>query len=209
MVNAISFGVFLRLAPSTRAIILSRKLSPGCWVTNTLIVSESTFVPPVTELLSPPASRMTGADSPVMALSSIEASPSIISPSAGIVSPASQTKTSPFFSFELLTVWSSAPATNFAGVSSRVLRRLSACAFPRASAIASAKLAKSNVRNKITNTNRLYPNEPYCSVPIERRVTTSIMRVTISTVNIIGFITIVRGFNFTNDCFMLSIICSF
>ena len=42
--------------------------------------------------VSPPASRITGADSPVMALSSMEASPSTISPSAGIVSPASQIK---------------------------------------------------------------------------------------------------------------------
>ena len=87
IVNAISFGVFFRVAPSTNAIILSRKLSPCCWVTNTFILSESTFVPPVTELLSPPASRITGADSPVMALSSMEASPSTISPSAGIVCP--------------------------------------------------------------------------------------------------------------------------
>ena len=35
IVKAISFGVFLRDAPSTRAIILSKKLSPGCVVTNT------------------------------------------------------------------------------------------------------------------------------------------------------------------------------
>ncbi|MEY4538614.1 MAG: hypothetical protein RLZZ306_371, partial [Bacteroidota bacterium] len=62
------------------------------------ILSDNTFVPPVTELLSPPDSRITGADSPVMALSSMVAKPSIISPSVGIVSPASQTKTSPFLS---------------------------------------------------------------------------------------------------------------
>lgn len=79
IVKAISFGVFLRDAPSTRAIILSKKLSPGCVVTNTLIWSDKTFVPPVTELLSPPASRITGALSPVMALSSIDARPSMIS----------------------------------------------------------------------------------------------------------------------------------
>ena len=30
-----------------------------------------------------------------------------------------------------------------------------------------------------------------------------------STVNIIGFLIITRGFNFTNDCFMLSMTCSF
>jgi len=84
IVNAISLGVFWRLAPSTKAIILSKKLSPGCVVTTTFILSLNTFVPPVTEDLSPPASRITGALSPVMALSSMVASPSIISPSVGI-----------------------------------------------------------------------------------------------------------------------------
>ena len=96
MVSAISLGVFLRDAPSTNAIILSRKLSPGCVLTLTVILSDNTFVPPVTEDLSPPASLITGALSPVMALSSIEARPSTISPSAGIISPASQIKKSPF-----------------------------------------------------------------------------------------------------------------
>ncbi len=84
MVRAISFGVFCRLAPSTRPIIRSRKLCPGSAVTRTLIRSERTRVPPVTALRSPPASRMTGADSPVMADSSTVAAPSTISPSAGI-----------------------------------------------------------------------------------------------------------------------------
>ena len=42
-----------------------------------------TFVPPVTALRSPPLSRMTGALSPVMALSSTEAMPSMASPSPG------------------------------------------------------------------------------------------------------------------------------
>ena len=126
IVNAISLGVFCREAPSTKAIILSRKDSPGCVVTFTRIRSESTFVPPVTELLSPPASRITGALSPVIALSSMEANPSIISPSAGIISPASHSKTSPFFNWELLTTFIKLFKTNLAGVSSRVFRKLSA-----------------------------------------------------------------------------------
>ena len=75
MVNAISLGVFWREAPSTKAIILSKKLSPGSVVTRTLIWSESTLVPPVTEDLSPPLSRITGALSPVMADSSMVAIP--------------------------------------------------------------------------------------------------------------------------------------
>ena len=57
--------------------------------------SESTRVPPVTALRSPPDSRMTGADSPVIADSSTEAMPSITVPSPGMSSPASTTTTSP------------------------------------------------------------------------------------------------------------------
>jgi hypothetical protein len=46
--SAISFGVFCRAAPSTRAIIRSRKLSPGLVVIRTTMRSDSTVVPPVT-----------------------------------------------------------------------------------------------------------------------------------------------------------------
>ena len=56
-----------------------------------MIWSDSTLVPPVTADRSPPDSRMTGADSPVMADSSTEATPSTTSPSPGITSPASTT----------------------------------------------------------------------------------------------------------------------
>ena len=77
MLSAISFGVFWRLAPSTSAIIRSRKLSPGFGVTRTTISSDSTRVPPVTAERSPPDSRITGADSPVIADSSTLAMPSI------------------------------------------------------------------------------------------------------------------------------------
>ena len=52
-------------------------------------------MPPVTALRSPPDSRTTGADSPVIADSSTEAMPSITVPSPGIVSPASTMTTSP------------------------------------------------------------------------------------------------------------------
>ena len=52
-------------------------------------------MPPVTPERSPPASRITGADSPVMADSSIEATPSMISPSLGITSPATTSTRSP------------------------------------------------------------------------------------------------------------------
>ena len=100
MPRAISFGVLRRSAPSTRAIIRSRNDLPGSWVISTTIRSESTLVPPVTALRSPPASRITGADSPVIADSSTEAMPSITVPSPGIASPASTTTTSPRTSSE-------------------------------------------------------------------------------------------------------------
>jgi hypothetical protein len=64
-------------------------------VIRTTIRSDSTFVPPVTALRSPPASRMTGADSPVMADSSTLAMPSMTSPSPGMIWPASTTTMSP------------------------------------------------------------------------------------------------------------------
>ena len=53
------------------------------------------MVPPVTAERSPPDSRMTGADSPVMADSFTEATPSMTSPSPGRVSPASTSTTMP------------------------------------------------------------------------------------------------------------------
>ncbi len=60
-----------------------------------MISSDSTRVPPVTAERSPPDSRITGADSPVIADSSTEAIPSITVPSPGISSPALTTTTSP------------------------------------------------------------------------------------------------------------------
>ena len=147
--SAISLGVRLRAAPSTIAIILSRKLSPSSCVTRTTSQSERTVVPPVTALRSPPASRITGADSPVIADSSTEAAPSITSPSAGTCSPARTMKMSPFLSMaEAISVpdaWSSAFESKCAVTSRRAALSESAWALPRPSAIASAKFAKSAV----------------------------------------------------------------
>ncbi len=95
MFSAISFGVRWRDAPSTRPIMRSTKVSPGFEVMRTTIRSLSTRVPPVTALRSPPDSRTTGADSPVMADSSMEAMPHTTSPSPGIDSPATTTTVSP------------------------------------------------------------------------------------------------------------------
>ena len=93
--SANSFGVFWRSAPSTSAIIRSMKVEPGAAVIFTLMKSDSTVVPPVTADRSPPASRMTGADSPVIANSLTEATPSTMSPSPGMIAPASTSTTSP------------------------------------------------------------------------------------------------------------------
>ncbi len=132
----------------------SRKVSPGLEVTRTTIQSESTRVPPVTAERSPPLSRITGADSPVIADSSTEATPSTTSPSLGMKSPASTSTRSPLRSCGALTVSTGAarrlPLAPFAlmrlaEVSVRARRKVSAWALPRPSAIASAKLAKSTV----------------------------------------------------------------
>ena len=60
-------------------------------------------VPPVTDAKSPPDSRTTGADSPVMALSSTVATPWMTSPSMGTMSWASTSTTSPLRRFSALT----------------------------------------------------------------------------------------------------------
>jgi ABC-2 type transport system permease protein len=87
-ISAISLGVLVRSAPSTRAIIRSIKPLPGSAVTRIISSSEMIRVPPVTELAtSEPNSLRTGADSPVIAYSSTDATPMITSPSAGIISP--------------------------------------------------------------------------------------------------------------------------
>ena len=95
MVSAISLGVFWRLAPSTSEIIRSRNDSPGLAVICTTMWSETTVVPPVTAERSPPLSRITGADSPVMANSLTVAMPLTTSPSPGMMSPACTSTRSP------------------------------------------------------------------------------------------------------------------
>ena len=104
--SAISLGVFLRDAPSTNAIMRSRKLLPASEVIRIFSQSDTIVVPPVTEQKSPPDSRTTGADSPVMADSSTEAIPSMTSPSPGMISPAETITISPFFNSLERTVFS-------------------------------------------------------------------------------------------------------
>ena len=125
----------------------SRNVSPGFAVTRTTMRSLSTRVPPVTPERSPPASRITGADSPVMADSSTDGD--ALDDLAvgrdhvagldrrrgrrrGGRAPGRGSSTSPGPSRRAIVVV-------------RVLRRLSAWALPRPSASASAKFANSTV----------------------------------------------------------------
>ena len=137
----------------------SRNASPGLAVTSTMIQSESTWVPPVTELRSPPASRMTGALSPVMAASFTEATPSMMVPSAGMWSLASTSTTSPFLSWMADTTskppWRFGCLSRLASRSRRALRSEAACALPRPSAMASAKFANSTVNHSQTDTQKM------------------------------------------------------
>ena len=157
-----------------------------------LISSDSTRVPPVTALRSPPLSRMTGADSPVMADSSTVAAPSITSPSAGIVSPARATTTSPLRRSLALTS-STRPllARRCATVFTRVPRNALAWALPRPSATASAKLAKRTVNQSQMASWAMNPRSAW-AVKIPTVVSTAPTIVT----NMTGFLIIRRGSSF-------------
>src|SRR2546430_961349 len=198
--SAISFGVFCLSAPSTSLIMRSRKVEPSAAVMRTLIQSDSTCVPPVTAERSPPDSRMTGADSPVIAASLTEAMPSITSPSDGMVSPASTSTTSPTLRLVLGTnLWlprPSGPVSSLAWVSVRWRRNAAACALPRPSAIASAKLANSSVNHSHST---IWNSKPMFSPPLTRsRINiTVVSAVTTSSTNITGFFIRLRGSSLT------------
>ena len=193
--SAISFGVLRREAPSTSAIMRSRKLSPGSCVISTTMRSDSTLVPPVTALRSPPDSRMTGADSPVTADSSTEAMPSMTVPSPGMNSPASTTTTSPRVSSE---AGFSPPSRRRATVSVRMARRASACALPRPSASASARLAKITVsqsQRATVKVNQAGSSPPPSGSPPKAWMSqpTVVMAAPISTTNMTGLRHCTRG----------------
>ena len=196
MFNAISLGVFCREAPSTSAIMRSRKVSPGFEVIFTLMKSLSTRVPPVTAERSPPASRITGADSPVIADSSTEATPSMISPSPGISSPAVTDTRSPARSLALgISSILPSEVRRLAMVSERALRKVSACALPRPSAMASAKLANSTVNHSHKVICRL-KRKSWCGWRIKSAL---VITLPISTTNMTGFPIMLRGLNLSNE----------
>ncbi len=192
MSSATSLGVFCRLAPSTRAIMRSRNVSPGLDVVRTTIRSDRTTVPPVTAQRSPPDSRITGADSPVIADSSTVASPSTTSPSPGMTCPASTTQRSPTCKCADGTS-STVPSARWtkARVCWRLRRKVSAWALPRPSATASAKLANNTVahnHNVIDPTNRSGLAKNWIVVTT----------LPISTTNMTGMRTMWRGSSLTN-----------
>ena len=153
MFSAISFGVFCRFAPSTRAIIRSMKLSPGFWVIRTTIRSESTLVPPVTARavaagLADHRRRLAGDRRLVDAGDALDD----VAVAGDRSRPASTTTRSPCRRSR-----GRAPAPRRAPVApassrpgggrrcpSRARRSASACALPRPSATASARLAKTH-----------------------------------------------------------------
>src|ERR1035437_7981448 len=197
MSSAISFGVFWRSAPSTRRIIRSRKVCPCSDVIWTTMRSESTVVPPVTAERSPPASRMTGADSPVMAHSLTDAMPSTTVPSPGIISFTSTTTRSSFLSWVDGTRSSRcafpSPTSRRATVSVRARRSASACALPRPSATASAKFAKKTVAQSQNTIWSWNPKRPFGERPGSRK--SVVARAPTSTMNMTGFFIIRAGFS--------------
>ena len=173
----------------------SRKLLPGSWVISTTMRSERTRVPPVTAERSPPASRITGADSPVIADSSTEAMPSITVPSPGISSPASTTTTSPFMSS---LAERCVPSAMRAVVSVRMARSVAAWARPRPSASASAMLANTTVSHSqmaTLNVNQAGSCPPPSGLPPNTWISQATVVITapISTTNITGLRICTRG----------------
>ena len=188
MFSAISFGVFWRLAPSTIAIMRSRNVSPGLAPMRTTSQSERTRVPPVTLERSPPLSRMTGADSPVIADSSTRRDAlDRLAVHRDEVAGLDE------HDVALAAAWRprrcrvrspyAGSRSFFAGVSLRARRSVSACALPRPSAIASAKLANSTVNQSQTATPTMNPRE----MPGSPTKTSSVVRIDpTKTTNITG-----------------------
>ena len=165
--------------------------------------SDNTRVPPVTELKSPPEARITGALSPVMALSSTEATPSITSPSPGMKSPVSTSTTSSLRKVEPAASAYFSPycgRTSFLAWTSRLALRIAAAwARLRPSAIASAKLANSTVNHSHKVIARMKPAgaSPF---PVRAWMNSSVVNMLPThTTNITGFFICCCGLSFLNE----------
>ena len=156
-------------------------------------------MPPVTALRSPPDSRITGALSPVMTDSSTVAMPSMTSPSPGTNSPVLHSTTSPARSFEEGTL-SLVPSGSrrWAVASLLVLRSVSAWALPRASAMASAKVANSTVNHSQI---QICSSNPRPAAPVTKsRIRNAVVRAApTSTTKMTGFFINVTGFSLPNE----------
>ena len=145
---------------------------------------------------------MTGADSPVMADSSTEATPSTTSPSPGTRSPGVQSTRSPTTSELDGTVWTFRRfprlASFLACVSRRVFRSSSACALPRPSAIASAKFANRTVNQSQSASWKMKPVS--VAPPTRSRTSTTVVNaLPTRTTNMTGFRTMCMGASLTNE----------
>src|SRR5579875_3520793 len=127
--------------------------------------------------------------------------PSITSPSPGIISPTSHRTTSPARSCEAATISIFSPRLiRLARVSVLVFRKASACAFPRASAMASAKFANRTVNHNHREIWRLKPKSgpPAKAFRIRNSV---VMAAPTSTTNMTGFFARIRGFSLRKESF--------
>ena len=188
------------------AIMRSMKASPGFTATRTTSQSDNTRVPPVTAEKSPPDSRTTGADSPVIALSSTEATPSTTSPSAGTTSPLSTRKKSPLRSCGAGVAVQSLEylaASNFFALTDCFRsRKEAACALLRPSASASAKLANSTVNHSQAEMPKM---NPAGASPWPRTACTNnrlVMMLPTYTTNITGLRSCTRGESLRNESAM-------
>lgn len=160
-------------------------------------------MPPVTDEKSPPDSRITGADSPVIADSSTDATPSTTSPSAGITSPASTSTTSPRRRSAAVVMrigdFGCGSLSFFAITSFFALRSDAACAFERPSASASAKFANSTVNQSHSAIARMKPAGA-SACPVSAAIHSTVVRMLPTyTQNITGLRNCVRGVSFLND----------
>ena len=179
----------------------SRNDLPGSWVTSTTSWSERSLVPPVTAERSPPDSRITGADSPVIADSSTEPTPSMISPSAGMISPALTTTTSPCCSSGAGTS-SIAPVVG-APVGDRRRPRRAQRVRLRLAAALGDRLGEVREQDGQPEPDRDHADEPELArtgrARARGRRSTVVITLPSSTMNITGFRTCWRGSSFGNE----------
>ena len=92
-----------------------------------------------------------------------------------------------------MTITVAPSRSSLAWVSVRVLRRLSACALPRPSAIASAKLANSTVNHSHSAICSSKIATDVCPATVSRIRLSVVRTLVTSTTNMTGFLTIRRG----------------